>query len=162
MLSGFFQKRIESARQCGKLEFVEGSQSIEQHCHLRTSAPASVEISIEFQTAYRHTDGPILPFPGIHPREMVLLFRRLPHQESGLVRNDREFVKFQSVSLLTKANSLNLVLSHFFPGKCSARSPFPLSLLPGRYRRRRKRAGRCRWREAGSSPRTGLAPSAPR
>ena len=36
------------------LEFAEGSQGVEQHCHLRTSAPASVGISIEFRAIYRH------------------------------------------------------------------------------------------------------------
>ena len=54
-------------------------------------------ISIEFRATYRHTDCPFTPFFGVHLREIVLLSGRLPHHLSGLVRNDREFAKFQFV-----------------------------------------------------------------
>ena len=44
------------------------------------------------------------PFLGIYPREVVRLTGGLPHQESGLVRNDREFDKFHFVYLLNKSD----------------------------------------------------------
>ena len=52
----------------------------EQRCHLRTSAPASVGISIEFRAASRHTYRSFAPFSGIHPREVVRLSGGLPRQ----------------------------------------------------------------------------------
>ena len=65
-----------------------------QNESFRASAHTGVGISIKIRIIYRHTDCSNPPFSGIHPQEIVLLFRRLPHQESGLVRNDREFDKF--------------------------------------------------------------------
>ena len=72
--------QIGLAGQCGKLEFADERPGIEQHCHSEPVRTTFVGISIEFQTIYRHTDCFILPFPGVHPQETVLLSRRLPHQ----------------------------------------------------------------------------------
>ena len=49
-------------------------------CHSEPVRFPGVGISIEFRAAYRHTGRSILPFSGVHPREMVLLSRRLPRQ----------------------------------------------------------------------------------
>ena len=72
-------------------EFAEGSQGIEQHCHSEPVRTTFVGISIESRAAHRHTGRFILPFSGAHPREIVLLSRRLPRQCALLYRNDREF-----------------------------------------------------------------------
>ena len=77
-------------QQTDKLEFVEESRRIEQHCHSEPVRLSGVGISIEFQIIHRHTDRSILPFPGIHPWELVLLSGRLPRQRALLYRNDRE------------------------------------------------------------------------
>ncbi len=74
----------------GKLDFAEGSAP-QTTPSFRTSAHAGVGISIEFQTAYRHTVSSSLPFSGVYPREVVLLFGRLPRQCALLYRNDRKF-----------------------------------------------------------------------
>ena len=63
----------------------------------RTSVHTGVGISIKIRAAFRHTVCSILAFSGVYPRKVVRLSGGLPHQESGLVRNDREFVKFQFV-----------------------------------------------------------------
>ena len=60
-------------------EFAEGSAP-RTTLSFRTSAPASVGICIEFRAAYRHTVRSILPFSGIHPREVVRLLGGLPRQ----------------------------------------------------------------------------------
>ena len=60
-------------------EFVEGSAP-RTTLSFRTSAHTGVGISIEFQIIHRHTNCSILPFPGILPRKIVLLFGRLPRQ----------------------------------------------------------------------------------
>ena len=44
-----------------------------QNRSFRTSPQTGVGISIEFRAVYRHTDCLFVPFPGIHPREIVLL-----------------------------------------------------------------------------------------
>ena len=72
----------------------------------RTSAHAGVGIPIEFQAAYRHTDRSFTTFSGIYPREVVRLTGGLPRQCALLYRNDREFAKFQFVSVLTEADNL--------------------------------------------------------
>ena len=90
-LCGFAEKlkciiygiNVYSDRPCGanrKSGICRGMQGIEQHCHSEPVRTTFVGISIEFQTIYRHTDCFILPFPGVHPQETVLLSRRLPHQ----------------------------------------------------------------------------------
>ena len=71
---------IGLTQQNDKLEFVEESQSIEQHCHSEPVRTTFVGISIEFRAAHRHTDCSILLFSEILPREIVLLSRRLPRQ----------------------------------------------------------------------------------
>ena len=87
---------------CSKLEFGEGSQGIEQHCHsepVRTlvwESPSNSRQPIVIQTVL------FAPFSGVHPREIVLLSRRLPRQCELLYRNDREFNKFQFRDQLTK------------------------------------------------------------
>ena len=72
-------------------EFVEGSQGIEQHCHSEPVLFPGVGISIELQATHRHTGCSILPFSGVHPREVVLLSGRLPRQCALLYRNDWKF-----------------------------------------------------------------------
>ena len=69
---------------------IKESQGIEQHCHSEPVLFPGVGISIELQTTHRHTGCSILPFSGVHPREVVLLSGRLPRQESELARNDRK------------------------------------------------------------------------
>ena len=93
MLIGFRQQN-------DKLEFVEGSAGPEQHCHSEPVRTTFVGISIEFQVVYRHTVCSGLPFSGIYPRKVVLLFWRLPRQESELARNDREFDGPSNTNLL--------------------------------------------------------------
>ena len=88
-----------------KLGICRGEHAPRTTLSFRTSAHTGVGISIEFQIIHRHTDCSILPFPGIHPREIVRLFRRLPRQCALLYRNDREFAKFLFVNLLRKDNS---------------------------------------------------------
>ena len=82
------------------MEFDSKSKNVS----FRASAHTGVGISIEFQAAHRHTVCSNLPFPGIHSRKVVRLSGGLPHQESGLVRNDREFDKFHFVYLLNKSD----------------------------------------------------------
>ena len=85
-----------------------------QNVSFRASPQTGVGISIEFQAAQRHTGRSILPFPGIHPREIVLLSGRLPRQCELLYRNDREFVKFQFRDQLTKRRSPDSCFFLFF------------------------------------------------
>ena len=86
-----------------KLKFAEVSQGFEQHCHsepVRTLAwesPSNFGQLIVIQTVLFCAVSRNLP---VCYREMVLLSGRLPHQESGLVRNDRVFDKFQFIDLL--------------------------------------------------------------
>ena len=68
-----------------------GKQGIEQHCHSEPVRTTFVGISIEFQVVYRHTVCSNLPFSRVYPREVVLLFERLPRQCALLYRNDLEF-----------------------------------------------------------------------
>ena len=77
-------------------------------CHSEPVRTTFVGISIDFRAAYRHTGRSILPFPGIHPREMVLS-GRLPRQCALLYRNDREFDKFHFVVLLRKPEKHNIL-----------------------------------------------------
>ena len=55
---------IGFAEQYEKLEFAEGNQGIEQHCHSEPVRTTFVGISIEFRTAYRHTDRSLHHIPG--------------------------------------------------------------------------------------------------
>ena len=73
---------IGFSEQSDKLVFAEVSLGFEQHCHSEPVRLSGVGISIEFRAAYRHTACSNLPFLGIHPREMVLLSGRLPHQSA--------------------------------------------------------------------------------
>ena len=67
-----------------------GIWRIVRTCHSDKVAHTGVGISIEFQVVYRHTVCYNLPFPCVYPREVVLLFGRLPRQCELLYRNDRE------------------------------------------------------------------------
>ena len=104
------------------MEFVEGSQGIEQHCHsepVRTlvwESPSNSRQPIVIQTAL------FAPFSGVHPREIVLLSGRLPRQCALLYRNDREFDKFQ----FTCIPEMKVGRSVSLPQK----SCEPLSVLP--------------------------------
>ena len=70
---------------------IKESQGIEQHCHSEPVLFPGVGISIELQATHRHTGCSILPFSGVHPREVVLLSGRLPRQCALLYRNDWKF-----------------------------------------------------------------------
>ena len=56
--------QIGLAGQCGKLEFADERPGIEQHCHSEPVRTTFVGISIEFRTAYRHTDRSLHHIPG--------------------------------------------------------------------------------------------------
>ena len=80
----------------------------------RASAHTGVGISIDFRTAYRHTDCPILPFFGVYPREVALLTGGLPHQSEDWFAmtgnsiphpSDRQILKF--MALLFYADNRN-------------------------------------------------------
>ena len=95
---------IGLTQQNDKLEFVEESQSIEQHCHSEPVRTTFVGISIEFRAAHRHTDCSILLFSEILPREIVLLSRRLPRQFANWLAMTGNSIARQIVYLLSKTD----------------------------------------------------------
>ena len=69
----------------------------EQRCHLRTSAPASVGISIEFRASYPHTDCPFCAVSRNSSTKSSTSNQGIATPVYALARNDREFDKFQFI-----------------------------------------------------------------
>ena len=62
-------------------------------------------IPIEFRVTYRHTDRTFYTIFWISSTKSGASNQEIATPVCGLVRNDREFVKFQFVSVLTKTDN---------------------------------------------------------
>ena len=114
-----------------------GNLSHRQNVSFRTSARTGVGISIEFRAAYRHTDRSFLC---CFPESTCVLSRNgTPIREiatpvCGLVRNDREFDKFQFSCLLLSSGKgiFCLPVTEKTPGRISCRAEHQISMITGR------------------------------